>query len=361
MSSLVAKGALALASTLAALAAAEVVLRAAYPSLPSLAALEDSELQVGRFPSGCPLHGEMPGESVRHWVQHLAAGELKPQRESRREQGCSEPTYLERGKLDSFHLDGALRVAVAGDSVVAGVGAASNDGVVDQLERVLAAHLARPVDALNLGFQGVGYCAVSPWATYALDQDLDALVVVYFGDDLEDRAMFTLDGSVVAFPDRIDRDLPRILASTSNVANAIWFAEARRMGHGPRRFVDEGGRKAFVATVRGVVDAADARNVPLLIALLPPTGMWECDEDPEPMSRCDWIPQDVDLMADLLENEGLPFLDLRKLWAGRGDMLWDTEQRQLEPDDMVVHPSVEGHLHLALALLDGLAPLLGDR
>lgn len=360
MSSLLAKGALAAASTLVAFAAAEVALRVAYPSLPSLAALEDTELQVGRFPSGCPLHGEMTGESVTHWVQHLATGELKPLRESRRDQRCFEPSYLEHGSLDRFRVDGAFRVAVAGDSVVAGVGAMENDGVVDQLERALATSLDRPVETLNLGFRGVGYCAVSAWATHALDQDLDALVVVYFGDDLEDRAMFTLDGSVVAFPDRIDDDLGRLLASTSYVANAIWFAEARRMGQGPRRFVDEAGREAFVETVQGVVDAAEGRGVPVLVALLPPAGMWDCDDDPEPMSRCDWIPQDLDLMADLLSNADLPFLDLRELWDGRGEMLWHTEARRLQPSDMVVHPSIEGHRHLALTLSDALLPLLGS-
>jgi len=241
---------------------------------------------------------------------------------------------------------------VTGDSVAKGFGVAEKDGVAARLGRHLSGHLGAKVQVRNLAINGAGFCLYMSHLLTRLEEGPapDALVLLLFADDLEHRAMMAVGDGVVAFPDRIESPAGRALAENSYLANLTWMVSLMaNQGKVPQRFIGSRGRKIFVGTMKLLVQQVQMARIPLVTALVAPTGLHLCPKDPPPASRCRWLDKDMTLMAALLTEAGVPFLDLRELWKGKNNklILADELERMRQSPEIAVHPSSEGHELLA--------------
>lgn len=322
-----------------ALCLSEGLLRLRYPTLPSLAPLEEAELQVRAF----------------DWSDY-------PPMKDRRDTSttCREQSYLvPKGEIQERRYGSgegaALKLWVAGDSVTMGYGVPPERAFGALLGQRLAEASGLPVVVRNLGINGAGFCAI----LRRLNENArangapDVVVLTLFADDLEDRALVGVSTRLVALPDRVEGPVARALVSESYLANLLWYGLlAQRMeASEARRFIDPGGQALFKDSIRYAHQRLEADGAAVVTALLAPAGLHLCEESPPEGSRCAWLGPDMDLMAEMLRAEGVSFVDLRHLWEGKPTMVLPRELERMQQGlELGIHPDEAGHQVLADAL-----------
>ncbi len=332
------KIALALAGLGLGLGGAELALRAAHPTLPSLEALARSDTrEVGEFmrwsdparrEAGCV---PAPDQQRLHYRQRSA-------------------TYAPAGMGPD---PSALRLWVAGDSLVAGWGVGPDRAWPHGLARGAAEALGRRVQLTTVGGGGLGYCEILQDLHILLARSKpDLIVVQVFADDLEQRALLLLEGGVVARPDLAPGALAW-LARRSWLANRVWFAQVSRLGGAePIRALDDEGR----ADLERAWDLLEARareqGAEVLFALVPPAGIERCAAGDPSWSDCDWLSYDQGWLAEALRAGGHRWVDLRGIWAQHDpETLPDEEAAWEARGRLPVHPGLGGHRAIVEATL----------
>ena len=99
--------------------------------------------------------------------------------------------------------------------------------------------------------------------------------------------------------------------------------------------------KASMRHIHNRLSKADIAHVSFLAA---PAGWSMCPQKPRPTSECGWLAHDQQAMADLLSEEGLPWMDLRSLW-GASEEYTQRMERQFyrEFGRLPVYPNEKGH------------------
>lgn len=327
------------------LLAAESALRLAYPTLPSISAIRDRDWGVEKTT----------------WQAGPEGGSAAPHTD-----GCLGDDAVDLAQRSQrFGADGAgepVTLWIAGDSFTEGSGDERGGGYAPRLGRALAERLERPVTYTRFGHSGGNYCTWTAELRWALSQGLapDLLVVQLFADDLEQHTMLAVGGKLVRFPHTEPDDRVRWAVRRSYLANLLWFSWGIRSGATSRRLIHQRSQADFVRTLRELDQALTDAGAGLLVFQVDPTGPDLCPADPVPGSRCAHLVEDGALIAGLARDAGVPYVDLRDLWAPDGGDAWALEVQAFDAGeiDMVVHPGPDGHARLAETLLPRVAPLL---
>ena len=323
---------LALAGLAVGLVVVEAGLRGSYPTLPSLAALHDRPDLLEPF--------------------RVAEGQR-----FRDDRVCDQVVRQPRGRDVSFGSGEPTRtVWFAGDSMTAGMGVELGEAWPEQLGQRMQAQLGGRVVLRNLALPGVGYCEVLRRVHSELQfGQPDVVVVGLFADDLETRALLARDGQLVGLPHTIPSPTLRWLARRSYAANLAWFAVHSRPD-GPVRFIDGPGRRAFQDNLVALTAAIREAGATPLVALIEPVGAANCGQPgaAEAAPRCTWMPDDLALMADLLDEAGVSYLDTRGVWEALGATAIPEEAGQPLP----IHPDAASHARFAEWLLVEVGPIL---
>lgn len=220
----------------------------------------------------------------------------------------------------------------------------------------VATELGRQVTLVNAGLNAAGYCGVIRAVHHHLDEaSVDAVVVALFADDLEQHALTLVNGTLRADPHRLEPGPMRTFLSHSFLANAVWFAGLKWAlveQKSTPAWVDRGPRLVPQKTVDNLV--ASIRHLEKRVAptwaLLGPTGLPSCPEQPSPTSECGWLVDDLDTMSASLAQEAEFFVDLQGVW-GDEDALASEVDSQKQSGRIAVHPNAAGHQKIAAALL----------
>lgn len=328
---------LALLGLVLALLVTEVLLRRHYYRLPSLMGLGGEDYKMYQYDLAALADRGGPLESLY----------------------CPGRTALmTRSPAPRVLQPGASHLAMVGDSVVAGHGAPAGKGVAALLEGKLRQRQGQAVALDAVGLPGAGICEIVITARRKLKAGADALVVVLFADDLEDRMAMRTRAGLIAFPQRISSAPLRYLASHSYVANLVWLVAA---DHAPRKLdrpVDEATRELFTELIAGLIQRARQHKKPLLLVLLGAAGQPFCPADALATSRCQWMKRDLNTMAALLDQRGFVYLDLRKVWDGHPPRFAAREQKSFAISGMAVHPNGKGHELLMEKILPAVEKIL---
>ena len=251
-------------------------------------------------------------------------------------------------------LKGAFNLAVVGDSVVEGVGAPPDQGVADLLGRRLGQTTGLNVRVIRRGRSGANLQQkVELSRDIVKNRVADLVVVVLFSDDLNFGRMVARRGEVIDLLDKRPSWLMRTLVSRSYLVNALWMVWRATVHQTRTQFLTHQERAHMVSMMGELGQQARAANIPLVLSILPASGMALCPPRPEPGSGCNVALLTMDTMAEILREANQAFVDLRFIWA-------DGRPRipQIELDDMhsgklgiAVHPNAEGHAMVAEALL----------
>lgn len=341
---------LALVSTLLTLFLGEMIVRQIYPELPSLAPLEASDMKVKYF----------------QWSDY-------PPMKDRRDLSatCRESSYLIKKDGTSEKRYGpeegqALKLWVAGDSVTMGFGVEAGSDYGNLLGKRLVEATGLPVIVRNLGINGAGFCGVLKRLNenVGVDGAPDIVVIGLFADDLEERALVSAQEKLVAFPDRVENPLGRLLVSQSYMANLGWYAfmAQRSQQTDTKRYIDEKGQALFKDSMSHMAQLLDKNRTAMITALLAPAGLHLCAEDPEENSRCRWLGPDLDLMANLLDELKIPTVNLKDVWKDKPTMVISEELDRMNRGlELGVHPDERGHAVLADALWPAVEAALINR
>lgn len=311
---------LALVGLLLGLVLAEGALRQFFVELPSLDALRRSPYASKPFLAG------------NHRIDHSldCGGFVSPREDRNATIGEGEP----------------LSLWAIGDSVTWGMGVLPEDSFVHQLAAKIAAEEGRQVVFRNLAMPGAGFCQLVRQLNTGLQAGApDVLLMGLFADDLEHRAWLAVDGETIGLPDQIQNRQLRWWARRSYVVNLAWFAVAPRTS-GERRFVDDVGQRAFAGHMRQIAADMDARGGRLVVVLLSPVGLHRCPPDAPMSERCGWMGSDLDLIAQMLDDAGVEYLDLRGFWDDAPDVSLPAERHF----QLAVHPNAEGHARIFQAV-----------
>ncbi|MCB9777265.1 MAG: SGNH/GDSL hydrolase family protein [Alphaproteobacteria bacterium] len=325
------------------LLAAEGALRLALPALPSVRALHQDAVATAPAFWG----GEDPGTPVRpgdHCARSRSVYATQQARERMEPGGAGEPVEL----------------LFVGDSFTEGVQVPPEDAWTAVLAARFVEERGQRVHSVNLAKAGADHCdhlhqLEGPGASLT---HADVLILQLFADDLEHHSAIVVDGGLAIDPGRIRTPWLRDLASRSYLANLVWFTWAARQAPDRTRVRSPETDAAFRDHLARIAARAQALDAPLLIFLVGPTGLTDCTADPLEFSRCRWLPGDMDHIAALLDESGLPWVDLRTLWDGEERYVLAEEERLVAEGrmDMAIHPDSAGHRVLA----DALRPYLDD-
>lgn len=339
--------ALVLAGLLVGLGLGELAMRLLHPrTLPSLEALDGADTrEVGEF--------------MRWNDASLRAAGCRPTEPAKLHYRQRNATYAPAGKPPS---PAALKLWVAGDSLVAGWGVGPNQAWPHVLAQQAANALDERVMLTLAGGGGLGYCEILSDLHVLLDRSRpDVVVVQIFADDLEQRALLALNSGVAARPDAAPGPLAW-LARRSWLANRVWFAWVTRLsGAAPLRAADASSQRQFLRALDGIEARLTEAGAKTLFALVPPAGIQRCEGAPA-WSDCDWLSQDMSWMATALEASEHRWVDLRSIWETHDpETLRDEEAAWRERGRLPVHPGEGGHAALAEAVLPALLGVVGDR
>lgn len=249
---------------------------------------------------------------------------------------------------------------VAGDSLAYGLGVGEEESFAPLLADKIASEAGGPVVLRNLSVPGAGYCTALRRVANTVDAATPDLVLVALSaDDLEERSMLLIDGRLVAPPELASNAVVRWLASHSYFANLFWFRVASLQTLATAqttRFVGEETQANFGQAVRTLVDEVEAVGGTPVVALVEPPGLAHCEEPL--VDRCRWLTDDLQLMAEVLDAAGVPYVDLRGRWTGHVEDIVDTERQVVAEGGIAMHPSPSGHAKLATWLWPGVSDAL---
>lgn len=309
-------------------------MRAAYPTLPSVAPLIDGSLETKRYTHG----GWSPG--------------AEPQDNP----GCRDmPGAQNRGPTWTLEVPGqapAVQLWATGDSITMGDGVEPPQSYSARVAVRIAEETGRAVALTNVGINGAGYCdslreTHSLWDAGAPD----VLLHQGFADDLEDRSIVLAEGQLVGFPERVQTPVLGALVQRSYTANLLWLHTVTRFSGPPERYVSPENRGRYLQAIQTLHSRAAQDGVGLVAFHLEPVGMALCDRlDPRP-EECTWMRQDHRLMRDIVASAGLPAIDLEGLWPGDPPHTLPAEDAMYaQRTRLHVHPDPAGHQRLADAL-----------
>ena len=321
---------LALVSVLVGLLLVEGSLRLLYLDLPSLDALRRSPYKTKRF----LVHGRQTLDP-----DLSCSGFVVPREERSRVVG--------KGSTD-------LALWAIGDSLTWGMGVEAEESYPYLLAGELSAALGEKVRLRNLAMPGAGFCQIVRQLNTGLQNGTPDIVMMgLFADDLEHRAWLAFEGETIGLPDQIENLSLRWWARRSYAVNLAWFATAPRTA-GTRRLIDPPGQASFIRNMRRVERDIAAGGGRLVVAVLPPAGLGRCDPAALIRTRCGWMRQDMHLIARLLDEAGIDYVDLREIWDDAPDVTLPTEQHANPP----IHPNAEGHALISAAIWAKVAPAL---
>ncbi len=321
----------------------EGALRLGYADLPSQAALQGTPYRVYPF--------EVRGMAARRRDTDLRCKEASYIDAERNRPGIKDRDRVTTRTYARGPSRRPLSLWVLGDSITAGMGLESGKSFGFHLAARLSAAAGRTVELTNMGMPGAGYCAVLRRAHAALDKRKPGLVVLaFFADDLEDRAMMAGYARPVLFHDRLNSPALQAAVSRSYLANLVWYVLELQAPRRQRRFIDEKGQASFGAGVAGLHRRVQQEGGDVLAGLLAPVGSPSCPSPAPPHSRCDWMARDLAVMKRLLRAAGVPLLDLSDLWREVPTQPVARE-RALAESWLAIHPDAAGHRALAEALL----------
>jgi hypothetical protein len=251
-----------------------------------------------------------------------------------------------------------IKLLVAGDSVTLGAGVRPGKTWAVAIGERLSAARSRPVEIINAGVNAAGYCGVMRAVHHHLaNEHFDKVVIAFFADDLEQRAVVLADGKLRADPSQIPGPVGAVLGH-SFLANWIWFqalvlaVEPGSMW-APKSAVDRPGRTIPPDTRANLAAGLEGlKPVVDLWLLNPPAGMSLCADNPKPGTDCDWLSADMDIIAGALEAAGLRWIDNRRLFDGADHQsMLGVERAWFKRDGRLpVHPSSVGHAAIADAV-----------
>lgn len=249
-----------------------------------------------------------------------------------------------------------LKMLVVGDSVTMGHGVKPSETWAVRIGKRLAAATERPVEVVNAGVNASGYCGAFRMIHHHLaHEDFDRVVVGLFADDFEQRAVVLDAGVVRANPEWVG-GMVGWLGTHSYAFNWVWLQilqvaveEATEKGTTVPAYVVPSGRSVPTETLDNFVEAIHkVRGESALFVLNAPAGQGLCEGTP-PGSECDWMGNDLDLMADLLNQSGVDWVDNRRLFIDDPYVVTlGLEQAWFKRDGRLpVHPSPHGHERIA--------------
>jgi hypothetical protein len=255
--------------------------------------------------------------------------------------------------------DVPIRLLVAGDSITLGEGVQPEESYAFMLATALAVQEDRPVELVNAGVNAAGYChVIRAVHRHMADESYDRVVIAFFADDLEQRAVTLVNGKLRADPTMVG-GIIGTLASHSYVFNWVWFKQLEWVisrqtdeGRHPPTHITRVGRTIptetlsnFERSIHGVLS-----HDPLFV-LIPPVGEPLCPIEAQPGSECAWLVQDMDRMVRTLRKLGDNFVDLRGLWGDGVDHTQPMERRWWrEQKRLPVHPNADGHERIGRTL-----------
>jgi len=252
-----------------------------------------------------------------------------------------------------------IRLLVAGDSITLGEGVQPEESYAAILATALSVQENRPVTVVNAGVNAAGYChVIRAVHRHMTDEPYDRVVIAFFADDLEQRAVTLVNGTLRADPTMVG-GIIGTLAAGSYVFNWVWFKQLEWLitrqtddGRHPPNHITRVGRTIptetllnFERSIHGV------RSYDPLFVLIPPVGGALCPTEPHPGSECEWLVQDMARMVRTLGGMGDNFVDLRGLWSDGADHTQSMERRWWrEQNRLPVHPNAAGHERIGRAL-----------
>lgn len=328
--------ALAIASVVLGALLAEAALRRRYDTLPSLSAAGDAAwaTRPSSFQDAPLPHAPVP----------LPTAVCNPHTTLR-----SEPAW------STGPGQPGLILWVIGDSFTDGVGAPQQQGFAWVLARLVAQAHGHPVQLVELGESGAGFCRAVQTAEAALREPAppDLVVVQLFADDFETHTLMSIGGGVIRSPTTEPDPRVRRLVSRSYLANLLWFGQSLARGIRPARHVDTATQAWFRDHMARLRSSFAEAGIGLVVTLLAPTGLHLCPAEPRPETRCAHFSEDMVLIGNLLDEAGVPFVDLREHWLGKPEMVQGAELEAVHKGELeaAVHPDAAGHESIARALL----------
>lgn len=252
-----------------------------------------------------------------------------------------------------------LRILFVGDSVTLGQGVSPEETYGALLGAALSATHNHPVEVVNGAVNAAGYCGVfRSMHHHHAHGHFDRTVVALFADDLEQRAVLLEGDRILANPKRLNGIVADV-ASRSHAFNWLWYFV---VSQAVERLTDSGsplpphvtvpGRSVPESTLSNLRSSIDrvASERPMFV-LLPPVGAAVCSTDAAPTSECGWMTADLGLMAEVLNESGVDWFDLRS-YPTQAHQL-ESERRDWRRDGRLpVHPNREGHSAIAAVLQD---------
>jgi hypothetical protein len=324
---------LAVVAAALALLGVELTLRATFAYLPSVAPLEGAAL----LPRGPEQGPEGAGDERRNALCR-DGHEFRP-----RPPAWSASLGPAEGE--------PIALWAVGDSVNMGFGVEPEQSYAWLLGQRLAEHSGRPVRLRNISVNGGSFCQVLRELNGHLALERPHLVLASaFVDDLEDRALFLVEGRAVAFPAQARSAPLRWLVGRSYTANYLWIGWLSRVGGARRRFLSAEDQRWFGDAYQALDRRLEEDAIPWVLALLSPTGMPLCAQRPE-LEACRAMVDDGRLIAGILAERGLAVQDLRGFWDERPGRVLPVEEDELaRRGALPIHPDPRGHQELAEAL-----------
>lgn len=248
-------------------------------------------------------------------------------------------------RLEKQRTWGSGGILYLGDSISDGFGVVKEDRFTTHLAEAFPARrtevLARP---------GADTCMEISMLDQRLPQPQPPSLVVWevMADDLMGYMLYSFEGQPAAIPSAEPNPVLRVGAENSYFFNLLWW-HLRRHSDGGGRIVSPEQRAQLVSYLRDLKQLGDRSNIRLLPYLLEPAGWEHCGPDPRPSQPCYWMRLDLDHLANIFTEAGLPPVDLRGLWKGHPPLVIP---REMNPGmgGVGIHPNAEGHLLIAKAL-----------
>jgi len=248
---------------------------------------------------------------------------------------------------------------IAGDSIAWGYGVEPEEAWGAILGQTLQESLQQALTVAVVGIPGGGYCEILRGIHKELDATPPEVVVLQvFADDLEQRAMMLVGGSPVAYPEQARSPITRILATHSYLLNWTWSHWISRNQNTPSRFISPEGQADFQQAMANLRERCQALGTELVVFQIQPAGIASCDNRPAP--SCQWYSEDHTLMATLLQEAGIPAIDLSAIWDHPDRWLLEKERMRMQRESQYVgiHPNPSGQARLAESLAEPTAKAL---
>ena len=110
----------------------------------------------------------------------------------------------------------------------------------------------------------------------------------------------------------------------------------------------------FGASMIHLQERLESEGVAQLNFLISPAGWPLCPSRPGATSECGWLGHDLSMMAERLNEVGVPWVDLRNIWGSDKAMVQPLEMRfYREQGRLPIHPDAVGHSRITEGLWPG--------